>query len=76
MLQLLLYCMIIHTGVFKPGTHPQLAKSWLWACAWLSEIVFVKMCVYLSIYLSTYLPYVCPYTPMSANPFSGKAVSL
>ena len=35
---------------FKPG------KGRLWARAWFTEIVFVKVCVCVPIYLSTYLP--------------------
>ena len=39
--------------VFKPGARPQPAEGRLWACAWFTEIVFVKVCVctYLPIYL-------------------------
>ena len=46
----------------KPGARPQPAEGRLWACAWFTVIVSVKVCVcvYLSIYLSTY---VCPYAP-------------
>ena len=41
-------------AVVKPGARPQPAKGRLWACAWFTEIVFVKVCV--CTYLSTYLP--------------------
>ena len=44
--------------IFKPGARPQPAKGRLWACAWFTEIVFVKVCV--CTYLSTY---VCLYAP-------------
>ena len=48
---------------FKPGACPQPAEGRLWACAWFTEIVFVKVCV--CTYLSTYLPiYLFTYLPM------------
>ena len=40
--------------IVKPGARPQPAFGRLWACAWFTEIVFVKVCV--CTYLSTYLP--------------------
>ena len=45
-------------NIFKPGARPQPAEGRLWACAWFTVIVSVKVCVctYLSIYLCTYLP--------------------
>ena len=47
--------------VFLNQACPQPAKGQLWAHAWFTEIVFIKVCVY----LSTYLPiYVCPYAPL------------
>ena len=51
---------ILHgTTIFKPGARPQPAEGWLWARAWFTEIVFLKVvcvCIYLPIY-------VCPYAP-------------
>ena len=40
--------------LLKPGTRPQPAEGRLWACAWFTVIVSVKVCV--CTYLSTYLP--------------------
>ena len=44
-------CEVSHPKLlFKPGARPQPAEGRLWACAWFTEIVFVKVCV------CTYLP--------------------
>ena len=40
--------------IFKPAARPQPAFGRLWACAWLTEIVFVKVCVYLSMFIRTH----------------------
>ena len=44
-------------GIFiKPGARPQPAEGWLWACAWFTVIVSVKVCVctYLSMFVRTH----------------------
>ena len=40
---------------FKPGARPQPAEGRLWACAWFTVIVSVKVCVCVPIYLPIYL---------------------
>ena len=46
--------LVVATSVFKPGARPQPAKGQLWACAWFTEIVFVK-CVCVPIYLPMFV---------------------
>ena len=41
--------------ICKPGARPQPAEGRLWACAWFTEIVFVKLCVCVPIYLSMFV---------------------
>ena len=43
-------------GVFLNQAHPQPAFGQLWARAWFTEIVFVKVCVCVPIYVCLYTP--------------------
>ena len=47
---------VLISSFFKPGARPQPAFGRLWACAWFTEIVFVKVCVctYLPMFVRTY----------------------